>query len=151
VGRLNSCWTRGSRYIAHNQFAFKLPRAIIAISRKLTQAARAETRKSSNAGRQELSALAGVYYHTTHDAIRRYKTQHLILGDRYEAHAPLPSEVVNAAWPFIVLSFQVELPCVTRLGCDLFFCSFLVGSENEEMPLRYLAFNPSMTACSSRP
>src|SRR5205814_291609 len=41
------------------------------------------------------------------DAIRRYDPHHLILGDRYEANAPLPIEVINAAKPLVdVLSFQ---------------------------------------------
>lgn len=62
---------------------------------------------TSEAGRRELTELATIYYRTTHDAIRRYDKHHLILGDRYEANAPLPMEVVNAAKPFIdVLSFQ---------------------------------------------
>ena len=62
---------------------------------------------ASAAGRQELFALASRYYKVTHDAIRRYDKHHLILGDRYEANAPLPIEVVNAAKPFVdVLSFQ---------------------------------------------
>ncbi|MDP6721794.1 MAG: hypothetical protein QGF59_24205 [Pirellulaceae bacterium] len=39
--------------------------------------------------------------------IRRYDKHHLILGDRYEANAPIAMEVVNAALPFVdVLSFQ---------------------------------------------
>lgn len=59
------------------------------------------------AGRKELSELAQAYYRTTHDAIRRYDPHHLILGDRYEANAPIPMEVVDAALPFVdVLSFQ---------------------------------------------
>ena len=59
------------------------------------------------AGRQELYELAQRYYQVTHDAIRRYDPNHLILGDRYEAKAPLPEEVVRAAVPYIdVLSFQ---------------------------------------------
>ncbi|HPA17368.1 MAG TPA: agarase [Verrucomicrobiae bacterium] len=58
-------------------------------------------------GRQGLSALATRYYQVTHDAIRRYDPHHLILGDRYEANAPLPIEVVNAARPFVaILCFQ---------------------------------------------
>ncbi len=61
----------------------------------------------SEAGRTRLFELATQYYKVTHDAIRRYDPHHLILGDRYEAKAPLPVEVVNAAKPFIdVLSFQ---------------------------------------------
>jgi len=59
------------------------------------------------AGRRELSELAQAYYRTTHDAIRRYDPHHLILGDRYEANALIPMEVVDAALPYIdVLSFQ---------------------------------------------
>jgi hypothetical protein len=59
------------------------------------------------AGRKELFDLATRYYQVTHDAIRRYDKQHLILGDRYEANAPIAEEVVRAALPFVdVLSFQ---------------------------------------------
>ena len=61
----------------------------------------------SEAGRKELTELAHSYYKTTHDAIRRYDKHHLILGDRYEANAPIAMEVINAAKPFVdVLSFQ---------------------------------------------
>jgi hypothetical protein len=61
----------------------------------------------SKAGRRELFALATQYYKTTHDAIRRHDPHHLILGDRYEANAPIAMEVVEAALPYVdVLSFQ---------------------------------------------
>lgn len=61
----------------------------------------------SETGRQELSDLATRYYRVTHDAIRRYDKHHLILGDRYEANAPIAEEVIRAARPFVdVLSFQ---------------------------------------------
>ncbi|MBK7928430.1 MAG: agarase [Bryobacterales bacterium] len=64
-------------------------------------------RLTTEAGRKELTALATRYYKVTHDAIRRYDRNHLILGDRYEAAAALPEEVVLAARPYIdVLSFQ---------------------------------------------
>src|SRR5262249_53769739 len=64
-------------------------------------------RLASAAGRDALRALAGRYYRVTHDAIRRYDPHHLILGDRYEAAAPVPDEVVEAALPYVdVLSFQ---------------------------------------------
>ncbi|MHC4752713.1 MAG: agarase, partial [Planctomycetota bacterium] len=64
-------------------------------------------RLESEAGRKELLQLAGRYYKVTHDAIRRYDKNHLILGDRYEARAPLPDEVIRAAMPYVdVLSFQ---------------------------------------------
>jgi hypothetical protein len=64
-------------------------------------------RLESEAGRAELFKMAQRYYKITHDAIRRYDPHHLILGDRYEANAPLPSEIVKAAEPFVdVLSFQ---------------------------------------------
>ena len=54
-----------------------------------------------------MSELATSYYKTTHDAIRRYDKHHLLLGDRYEANAPIAMEVINAAKPFVdVLSFQ---------------------------------------------
>ncbi len=59
------------------------------------------------AGRRELFDLATTYYRVTTEAIRRYDPNHLILGDRYEANAPLPAEVVQAALPFVdVLAFQ---------------------------------------------
>ncbi len=64
-------------------------------------------RLKTEPGRNELTELARQYYQTTHDAIRRYDKHHLLLGDRYEANAPIPMEVVNAALPFVdVLSFQ---------------------------------------------
>lgn len=64
-------------------------------------------RLKSEAGRKELSDLATSYYVTTHDAIRRYDKHHLILGDRYEANAPIAMEVINSALPYVdVLSFQ---------------------------------------------
>ncbi|MEM8913567.1 MAG: agarase [Planctomycetota bacterium] len=64
-------------------------------------------RLESEAGRRELFELASEYYKTTHDAIRRYDKHHLLLGDRYEANAPIAMEVVNAALPYVdVLSFQ---------------------------------------------
>jgi hypothetical protein len=58
-------------------------------------------------GRDELSRMAKQYYKTIHDAIRRYDPNHLILGARYEANAPIAMEVINAAKPYVdVLSFQ---------------------------------------------
>ncbi len=64
-------------------------------------------RLKSEAGRKELFDLAAAYYKTTHDAIRRYDKHHLLLGDRYEANAPIPMEVIDAAKPYVdVLSFQ---------------------------------------------
>ena len=64
-------------------------------------------RLNSQAGRNELLQLASRYYRVTHDAIRRYDKNHLILGDRYEARASLPDEVIRAAMPYVdVLSFQ---------------------------------------------
>lgn len=64
-------------------------------------------RLKTEAGRKELTELATCYYRTTHDAIRRYDKHHLLLGDRYEANAPIAMEVVNAAKPYVdVLSFQ---------------------------------------------
>ena len=61
----------------------------------------------TEAGRKDLVELATQYYKVTHDAIRRYDKHHLILGDRYEANAPLPMEVIEAARPYVdVLSFQ---------------------------------------------
>ncbi len=64
-------------------------------------------RLKSETGRKELFQLASRYYKVTHDTIRRYDKNHLILGDRYEARAHLPEEVVKAAIPYVdVLSFQ---------------------------------------------
>ncbi len=64
-------------------------------------------RLGTEAGRGELTRLANQYYRTTHDAIRRHDEHHLILGDRYEANAPIAMEVIEAAVPFVdVLSFQ---------------------------------------------
>jgi len=70
----------------------------------------------TEAGRNELSSLAKRYYKTTHDAIRRYDKNHLILGDRYEANAPIAPEVVEAALPYVdILSFQDFRDPVTHL------------------------------------
>ena len=64
-------------------------------------------RLQTKAGRKELSQLAFRYYKTTHDAIRRYDKHHLILGDRYEANAPIPTEVIEASMRYVdVHSFQ---------------------------------------------
>lgn len=61
----------------------------------------------SKTGRKDLFDLATRYYRITYEAIRRYDKRHLILGDRYEASAPIAEEVVRAALPFVdVLSFQ---------------------------------------------
>jgi hypothetical protein len=58
-------------------------------------------------GRRELHRLATRYYQTTHDAIRRYDPNHLILGDRYEGRGRMAAEVLHAAKPFVdVLCFQ---------------------------------------------
>ncbi|MDE0104708.1 MAG: hypothetical protein OXN89_20225 [Bryobacterales bacterium] len=64
-------------------------------------------RLKSESGRRELARLAGNYYKVTRDAIRRHDPHHLILGDRYEANAPLATEIVESARPHVdVLSFQ---------------------------------------------
>ena len=61
----------------------------------------------SEEGRQELWAMANQYYKVTNESIRRYDFNHLILGDRYEANAPLVIEILDAAKPYVdVLSFQ---------------------------------------------
>lgn len=61
----------------------------------------------SEAGKKELHDLARHYYQVTHDAIRRYDPNHLIMGDRYEANMPLPIEIVNASDGLVdVLCFQ---------------------------------------------
>lgn len=59
------------------------------------------------AGKKELFDLANRYYQVTHTAIQRYDKNHLILGDRYEANALLPEQVIEAAKPYVdVFSFQ---------------------------------------------
>ena len=64
-------------------------------------------RLESEAGRRELYEMARRYYHVTHDAVRRYDPNHLILGDRYEAMEPLPDLILEAAAPYVdVMSFQ---------------------------------------------
>ncbi len=64
-------------------------------------------RLGTESGRRELVELAAHYYRVIHDAIRRYDRHHLILGDRYEANAPLAMEIIEGARPFVdVLSFQ---------------------------------------------
>ncbi len=57
--------------------------------------------------RERFGASQERYYRVTHDAVRRYDPNHLLLGDRYEGKAPLPDEVLLAAAPWVdVLSFQ---------------------------------------------
>ena len=53
----------------------------------------------TEAGKKELFDLATTYYKVITDSIRRYDSNHLILGDRYEANRPIPEEVINAALP----------------------------------------------------
>lgn len=68
-------------------------------------------RLNSRHGRQELSDMAERYYSVIEQAIRRYDPHHLILGDRYEAKAPLPDEILLAATRHVdVLSFQFFAP-----------------------------------------
>ena len=74
-------------------------------------------RLKTEAGRRELTELAYSYYKTTHDAIRRYDKHHLILGDRYEANAPIAIEVIDASKRFVdVLAFQDFRDPVKHLG-----------------------------------
>lgn len=62
---------------------------------------------NTESGRKEIKRKASVYYKVIHDAIRRFDKNHLILGDRYEARAALPTEIIDAAIPYVdVLSFQ---------------------------------------------
>lgn len=73
-------------------------------------------RLKTETGKKELFELAQQYYKTTYDAIRRYDKNHLILGDRYEANAPIATEVIDAALPYVdVLSFQDFRDPVTHL------------------------------------
>jgi hypothetical protein len=81
----------------------------------------------TDGGRQQLHELATRYYRVTHDAIRRYDRHHLILGDRYEAMAPVPQEVLSAAGPFVdVFSFQHFGP-VAKIRADLAHFAELTG------------------------
>ncbi len=64
-------------------------------------------RLKTESGRKELFELSTQYYRVTHDAIRRYDKNHLILGDRYEAARPIADEVIEAAKPYVdVICFQ---------------------------------------------
>lgn len=61
----------------------------------------------TEAGRAEITRTAKRYYQVTHDAIRRYDPNHLILGERYEGKQLVPKEVLRAAAPYVdVMSFQ---------------------------------------------
>jgi len=65
----------------------------------------------SEAGQREFTASMEVYYRTIVEAIRRYNSNHLILGDRLEAKAPLPEAVIESAARWCdVLSFQFFAP-----------------------------------------
>ncbi len=58
-------------------------------------------------GEKELHRIATQYYRVTHEAIRRYDPNHLILGDRYDAWRPWTPVVFKAAAPYIdVYSIQ---------------------------------------------
>jgi hypothetical protein len=71
------------------------------------------------AGQAEFKRIATRYYQITHDSVRRYDRHHLILGDRYEAMAPLPDELLLAARPYVdVFSFQHFGP-PERIRADL--------------------------------
>lgn len=64
-------------------------------------------RLKTEEGRKELFKIASKYYQVTHDAVRRYDPNHLILGDRYNAQRPWAKEVLLAAKPYVdVMSFQ---------------------------------------------
>ncbi|MBX2815993.1 MAG: hypothetical protein KTR24_08345 [Saprospiraceae bacterium] len=64
-------------------------------------------RLQNDKGKRELKRYATSYYRTIHEAIRRYDSNHLLLGDRYEANAPISEVVLEAAVPYVdVFSFQ---------------------------------------------
>jgi hypothetical protein len=64
-------------------------------------------RLETESGRKDLFRMAERYYKVAHDAVRRYDPNHLILGDRYEAKAALPDDILMAAIPYVdVMSFQ---------------------------------------------
>jgi hypothetical protein len=61
---------------------------------------------------QFTEALAQRYYQVVHDAIRRYDSNHLILGDRYARHCP--DVVAKAAGPYVdVVSTNLDWPDAT--------------------------------------
>jgi len=63
--------------------------------------------ENSEAGRKEIYEKATIYYKTIVEAIKRYDSNHLICGDRYEANAPISLEVIKAALPYVdIFSFQ---------------------------------------------
>ena len=96
------------RFQTHRLFLYGLPG--VGSHQPLEQVERPAVRtgKTRDGCRpSRLRKLATRYYQVTHTAIRRYDRHHLILGDRYEANAPLPIEVVESALPFVdVLCFQ---------------------------------------------
>ena len=62
---------------------------------------------NSTTGQKDLFDLASTYYRVITESIKRYDSNHLILGDRYEAMQPLPEAVIKAALPYVdVFSFQ---------------------------------------------
>jgi hypothetical protein len=68
-------------------------------------------RLKTETGRKELFNMATQYYKVTHEAIRRYDKNHLILGDRYDAKRSIAREVIMAAKPYVdVLCFQHFAP-----------------------------------------
>ncbi len=65
----------------------------------------------SEAGKRQFAASVEIYYRTIVESIRRYDSNHLILGDRLEAKAPLPDAVIESAARWCdVLSFQFFAP-----------------------------------------
>ena len=61
----------------------------------------------SETGRKAVDVCARRYNQVIHDAIRRYDTNHLLLGDRWLANDPIPDEALLGAAPWVdVLSFQ---------------------------------------------
>jgi hypothetical protein len=60
---------------------------------------------------EALYRLAERYYQVTHDAIRRYDQQHLIIGDQLEHGKPLPDWLVEAMKPYTdVIAFNGFAP-----------------------------------------
>jgi hypothetical protein len=97
---------------------------------------------NTESGRAELTRIATRYYRVTHDSIRRYDRNHLILGDRYEVNARMADEVLLAARPFVdVYSFQHFGP-PEKIQADLARFAALTGkpvlladsSGNQRLP-----------------
>jgi hypothetical protein len=97
-------------------------------------------------GCKELAAMAERYYKVTHDSIRRYDKNHLILGDRFHGSKFIPDEVICAAARYVdVLSFQysaeteITLPYFEKVynktHLPILLADAAVPRDNTKLPL----------------